>query len=234
MKPDRKKILTPIIFAALFIQSIFAFAQNKVVRDVDSFDQVDISDNLNVVFIKSDIEKVTITAAGIGYDKIVTESVGRVLKIRFKTGIYKNTDVNIEVQYVKIRSVDAGNKAVLTFNDEITGDELNLKATGGAVINLKIDISALTASLSNGGRIEISGKADLQQVEANIGSKYNAYDLESENGFVKSNTNSDVVVWVTNKLEATAGSKAELKYRGKPAEVVSSTNLGGKITGNLD
>jgi hypothetical protein len=137
------------------------------------------------------------------------------------------------VQYVKLRSIEATNKADVKFRETLTGDEIVLKATGGAVINIDVEISALKASLSNGGRIEISGSAGLQEVDANLTAKYNAYDFETEDGFIKSNTNSDVVVWVKNKLEASAGSKAELKYRGKPAEVKTSTNLGGKIQGDL-
>jgi hypothetical protein len=208
-------------------------SQNKVVREIDPFDQVKVSDDLKVVFIKSDRENITIIAKGIGYDKIVTESSGRELKVKVKTGVFKDTDVKIEVEYVKLRSVDAANKADVTFTEVLTGDQLSLKATGGAVINAEVDVSALKASLSNGGRIEISGSADLQEVDANLGSTYNAYEFETENGYVKSNTNSEVVVWVKNKLEATAGSKAQLKYRGKPADVTSSTNLGGKISGDL-
>lgn len=221
------------IFILLTLLSFGLSAQNKVVREIDAFDQVKVSDNLNVVFIKSDRENITIVAKGIGYDKIVTESSKRELKIRVKTGVYKDTDVRVEVEYVKIRSIDASNKANVTFSEVLTGDELTLKATGGAVINVEVDVAALKASLSNGGRIEISGSADLQEVDANLGSKFNGYEFETENGFVKSNTNSDVVVWVTNKLEATAGSKAELKYKGKPAEVKSNTSLGGKISGDL-
>jgi len=221
------------IFILLTLLSFGLSAQNKVVREIDAFDQVKVSDNLNVVFIKSDQENITIVAKGIGYDKIVTESSKRELKIRVKTGVYKDTDVRVEVEYVKIRSIDASNKANVTFSEVLTGDELTLKATGGAVINVEVDVAALKASLSNGGRIEISGSADLQEVDANLGSKFNGYEFETENGFVKSNTNSDVVVWVTNKLEATAGSKAELKYKGKPAEVKSNTSLGGKISGDL-
>jgi hypothetical protein len=208
-------------------------AQNKVVREVSSFDKVKVSDNVNVTFIKADVEKVTVVASGIGYDKIVSESSGRELQIKIKTGIFKNADVNIEVQYVKLRSIEATNKADVKFRETLTGDEIVLKATGGAVINIDVEISALKASLSNGGRIEISGSAGLQEVDANLTAKYNAYDFETEDGFIKSNTNSDVVVWVKNKLEASAGSKAELKYRGKPAEVKTSTNLGGKIQGDL-
>lgn len=233
MKSHFKSIVAQVVFTTLIFASFLLAAQNKVVREIDAFDQVEVSDNLNVVFRKADKENITIVADGIGYDKIVTESSGRVLKIKIKTGVYKNTDVRLEVDYVKIRSVSASNKADIKFQEALVGDELNLKSNGNAVINVEVEVSALKASLSNGGRIEISGKADLQQVEANLAAKYNAFELESKNGFIKSNTNSDVVVWVTGKLEATAGSKAELKYKGKPEEVVSNTSLGGKITGDL-
>ncbi len=222
-----------LIVSAFLISSTCLFGQNKVVREVSSFDQVKVADNVKVVFKKADMEKITIVAKGIGYDKVVTESSGRVLTIKVKTGIFKEADVQIEVEYVKIRSIDASNQADVKFEGALTGDEISLKATGGAVINTTVEASAVKASLSNGGRIEISGKADLQEVDASLGAKYNAFEFETEDGFVKSNTNSDVVVWVKNKLEASAGSKSEIKYKGKPAEVKSSTNLGGKISGNL-
>ena len=233
MKSYMKILLASVSFAFLLLSAIGAKAQNKVVREIDPFDKVVVNDNMNVVFIKSEKERITILAEGIGYDKIVTESSGRELKIKLKTGIYNNTKIDVEVEYVKLRSVEAGNKIDVKFNEPLTGDQLDLKATGGGVINVEVDVNALKANLSNGGRIEISGKTELQEVSADIGAKYNGYELESENGFIKSNTNADVVVWVKNKLEATAGSKAILKYRGKPAEVKSSTNLGGKISGDL-
>ena len=233
MKSFLKNRSVQILFAIIIFTSSNLLAQNKVVREVSPFDQVKISDELKVVFIKSDKEKITIIADGIGYDKIVTESSGRELRIKFKTGIYKDTDVNIEVEYVKIRTIEASNKADVSFREVLTGDEYKLKANGNAVIHVEMDVSAVKASLSNGGRIEISGKADLQEVDANLGAKYNAYEFETENGYVKSNTKSNVVVWVKNRLEATAGSSAVLKYRGKPAEVKSSTNLGGKISGGI-
>ncbi|MCG8310062.1 MAG: DUF2807 domain-containing protein [Cytophagales bacterium] len=233
MKSSGKLFTTHIAVAIIIFASVSVFAQNKVVREIAPFDKVKISDDLKVTFKKADKENITIVANGIGYDKIVTASSGRTLKMKVKTGIFKSTDVQILVEYVKLRSIEASNKADVKFEERLTGDELSLKATGGAVIRVEVDVSALKASLSNGGRIEISGKADLQEVEASLGAKFNAYEFETENGYVKSNTNSDVVVWVKNRLEATAGSKAELKYRGKPVDVKSNTSLGGKISGDL-
>ena len=222
------------IFLLLIIAIVFnAPAQNKVVRDIDPFDKAKVSDNLKVTFIKSDREKITIVTNNVGYDKVVTESSGRELRIKMKTGVYKNSDVQIEVEYVTLRSLEATNNADVKFSDTVKTGQFSLKATGGAVINIKAELDALEASLSNGGRIEISGSAELQEVDANLGSKYHAYEFETENGFVKSNTNSDMVVWVKNRLEASAGSKAELKYRGKPADVKSNTSLGGKISGDI-
>lgn len=215
----------------LFFGSVMA--QNKVVREVSGFDNVRVSDHIKVTFKKGDKEKVTIVATGLGYDKIITETSGRQLKIRLKNGIFKDADVNVEVIYVKLRNIEAANHATLRFVEAITGDELKLKATGGGTINIEVAVEALKASLSNGGRIEIKGTAKLQEVDVNMGAKYNAYELESTNGFVKSNTNAEAVVWVDERLEATAGSKATIKYKGKPAEVKTSSSLGGKIEGNL-
>lgn len=222
-----------LLIALFLISGLHLSAQNRVLREVDPFDMVKVSDNVKVVFKKADKENISIVAEGIGYDKIVTESSGRELRIRIKTGIFKNSDVQIEVEYVKLRSIEASNGADVNFMESITGDEITLKSTGGAVIHVDVNVSALKASLSNGGRIEITGKSNLQEVDASLAAKYNGYEFETENGYIKSNTNADVVVWVKNFLDASAGSKAELKYRGKPAEVKSSTNLGGKITGDL-
>lgn len=233
MKNSLKNLTTKVLIAIFIFISANLYAQNKVIRDISSFDKVKVSDDLKIVFKKADKEKITIIAKGIGYDKIVTKTSGRELKIKVKTGVFKESDVIIEIEYVILRSIEASNKVDIKFQEVLTGDELKLKVTSNAVINVEVDVAAVKASLSNGGRIEISGKADLQEVDANLGSKYNAFEFETENGFVKSNTNSNVVVWVKNRLEATAGSKSILKYKGKPAEVQSSTNLGGKISGGL-
>jgi len=233
MRSSYKTLTLQFVIAIFFFSSINLIAQNKVVREIAPFDKVKISDDLKVTFKKADRENITIVAKGIGYDKIVTESSGRELKLKVKTGIFKDTDVQILVEYVKLRSIEATNKADIKFEEILSGDELILKASSNAVINVEVQVSALKATLSNGGRIEISGTADLQEVEANLGSKYNAYEFETENGYIKSNTTSDVVVWVKNRLEATAGSKAKLKYRGKPEDVQSSSSLGGKISGDL-
>lgn len=233
MKSNIVYLRAQFIFAIILFVSVNVSAQNKVVRDVSSFDKVKISDDLKVIFKKSDVEKVRISANGIGYNKVVTESSGRELKIRVKNGMFKDSDVNIIIEYVNLRSVIATDKADVKFQEVLTGDELNLKANNNAVINVEVEASAVKASLSNGGRIEISGKANLQEVDANLGSKYNAFEFETENGYIKASTNSNVVVWVKNKLEATSGSKSVLKYRGKPKEINSSTNLGGTISGGL-
>jgi hypothetical protein len=230
MKDDR---IVFLLIALMLISGLHLSAQNRVLREVDPFDMVKVSDNVKVVFKKADKEDISIVAEGIGYDKIVTESSGRELRIRMKTGIFKNSDVQIEVTYVKLRSIEASNGAEVNFMEPLTGDEITLKSTGSALIHVDVDVSALKASLSNGGRIEITGKSNLQEVDASLAAKYNGYDFETENGYIKSNTNADVVVWVKNFLDASAGSKAELKYRGKPVEVKTSTNLGGKITGDL-
>ena len=155
MNTDFNRSLYLLVILSFFGFSI-ANAQNKVVREINSFDKVKVSDNVKVTFKKAEQEKITIVAEGLGYDKIMTESSGRELKIKIKTGIFKSADVQIEVEYVTLRSIEASNQADVKFAEVLKGDEISLKATGGAVINVEAEVSALKASLSNGGRIEIS------------------------------------------------------------------------------
>ncbi len=221
-----------LFYALLLLASTNVIAQNKVIREIDSFDKVKVSDDLKIVFKKSDKEKITIVANGIGYDKIMTETSGRELRVRVKTGIYKDADATVEIEYVTLRSIDASNRVDVKFEEILTGD-LDLKSSGGAVIHIDVQASAIKASVSNGGKIEITGKASIQEINASLGGTYSGYELETESGFVKASTNSEVVVWVTGKLEATASSKSKVKYRGKPEEVQSGSNLGGEILGNI-
>ncbi len=231
------KSVSSIFSTAILISSMLiaapVIAQNKVIRDMATFEKVSVSDNVNVTFKKGSDEKVEIISQGIDYDKIVTQTNGGELRIKLKTGFYKEADVNIEVTYKHLRVIEASNKATVKFAETVEGNELNLKANSNAVIIINVDVNTLKASVSNGGRIEVSGKAKVQYVDANIGGKYNGYELESNVGWIKSNTNAEAVVWVKETLDASAGSKGKIKYRGKVDNLKTNTSLGGKIEGNL-
>ncbi len=231
------KSVTSIFNTAIFFSFMLSvapvIAQNKVIRDMATFEKVSISDNMNITFKKGNDEKVEIVSQGIDYDKIVTTTDGGVLRIKLKTGFYKGSDVNIEVTYKHLSVIEASNRATVKFVETVEGDELNLKANSNAVIIIDVNVNTLKASVSNGGRIEVSGKAKVQYVDANIGGKYNGFELESNVGWIKSNTNAEAVVWVKETLDASAGSKGKIKYRGKVENLKTNTSLGGKIEGNL-
>jgi len=89
------------------------------------------------------------TATGIDYDKIVVESSGRELKIKLKTGIYNNTNINIEVDYVKIRSIDAGNNADVKFEGTLTGDQIELKFPARPIYRRSMRTSAANTMPTN-------------------------------------------------------------------------------------
>ena len=135
MNTDFNRSLYLLVILSFFGFSI-ANAQNKVVREINSFDKVKVSDNVKVTFKKAEQEKITIVAEGLGYDKIMTESSGRELKIKIKTGIFKSADVQIEVEYVTLRSIEASNQADVKFAEVLKGDEISLseinKRTGNA------------------------------------------------------------------------------------------------------
>jgi hypothetical protein len=211
-----------------------AVAQNKIIREVNQFDHVHVTEKIDVQLRESDTHKVTFTATGIDYDNIVTEVDGRELRVKLKPGIYKDYKIDFIIEYVKLRTIEAGNGAKITGLNTLAGDEMTIKASGNAVVNASVKVNALKAQLSTSGRIEIDGEAEFQEVEANTYGKYHGFELKADDGFVKANTGAEAVVYVVDQFEGSASSKGTIKYRGSPNNVKSTTSLGGEIIGNIE
>ncbi len=228
------KLLYIPLAAVLLLAFSEAGAQNKIVRDIKPFDRVKVMDNVKVVFREGPTENLSFTAVGVGTEKVVTENNGRQLVIRMKPGFHKEAKVDVEVSYKKIRSIEVWNGAKVEMPDTIRIDDIELSVSGNSTLQLNVNTNTLKATLSSSGRVDIGGKAEIQEVDVNTNAQYLAYELETVNGYVKVSTGAEGVVWATKYLDAAASSKGELKYRGSPEDVKSGTSLGGKIIGNIE
>jgi hypothetical protein len=54
-------------------------------------------------------------------------------------------------------------------------------------------------------------------------------NLKTKEAYIKANTGALVQVWVTEKLDASAGSGASVEYAGTPAQKDIKQTFGGKV-----
>ena len=206
---------------------VMAQTEKTEIRNLKPFDKIKSSKGINVTLREGDEPKAEIVISNAEPEDVIIQQTGREVVIKMKTKIYKDVIVDVYVSFQNLREISAGTGGTITSDDIIEADQLTLEAGMDASIELEIEVKKLKASVS-AARIEVSGTADI--VEANItGGRFLGAKLECEEAYIKANTGGSAQIWVTEKLEATAGSRARIEYKGNPDKVEMKTNLGGKV-----
>jgi len=136
------------------------------------------------------------------------------------------TGVRFEIATPNVELIAITGAGSIRATDVSTG-ELTITLSGAG----SIDVSGVTAAelrveATGAGLVTISGEADTQEILMEGTAGYRAGDLQSRVATVDTNTVSDVILWVTELLDASLRGVGSLSYYGTP-EVVSAITGGG-------
>ena len=198
------------------------------IRKLKPFDKIRISKGINVTLQEGDEPQAEVIITNAELEDVLIQQNGREVSIKMKTKIYKEVIVNVYVTFQNLREISAGTGGSIDADDIIEADQLVLEAGMDASIELEIEVNKLKASAST-ARIQVSGTAEYIEVNTSTGGRFLGAELECKEAFIKTNTGGSAQVFVTDKLEASAGSGAKIEYSGNPEKVNVKTTLGGKI-----
>lgn len=223
------KTYRTILFILAFLLPLVTIAQTEK-RKLKEFDRISVFGNMDVDLIKSDSFNVKISAQGANLEEITSIVDGMELKIRMVSDLFSDAQVTVRVYYKELREISATGGACIHSDMLIKIDNLELKAgSGGEIYLWNVDINSLEAKVTKGSVILVSGKAKTQIISASAGGTYSAFDLESENAFVETNTGGKAKVRVSKKLDAKAISKGYIGYQGEPETIDKKESLGGEV-----
>lgn len=198
-------------------------------RDLPAFEKIKATKGINITLIEGDKQDVEINIKNGNLDDVITTVDKRMLVLKMKTKIYKNMAVQVYVTYTKLREIDAGMGASIDAENTIEADNLKISAGADTKIELDVEVTnSLEVSLG-AARATITGTTKYLDVTANTGSKFFGFDLENEEAFVKANTGGLIQVKANKKLNATAGTGANVEYKGEPQKFEYKESLGGKV-----
>ncbi|MDR2927131.1 MAG: DUF2807 domain-containing protein [Cytophagaceae bacterium] len=222
-----------IILTALFfiLHGVAAVAQNNEkteTRQLEPFDKIKISKGINVTLREGEKPEANIIILNAELEDVLIQQQGRELTLKMKTKIYKDVAVNVYVSYQNIREILAGTGSSLDSEDIIEADQLLLEAGMDASIEMEVEVKKLKVS-ATAARVQVRGIADYIEVSASTGGKYLGSELECKEAYVRASTGAMAQVYVTDKLDANAGTGAKVEYAGKPEKVAIKTTLGGKV-----
>lgn len=234
------------ITLALFIAGIFAScninfkyeyvkgngnvitAERPVTRD---FHSVKGSSGLDVYLTEGDENKIVVEADENLHKHIIIEITDGKMHIKTSNKNIRSAKAKkVYVTYTSLESVEASSGADVKSTTVITAENLYLRSSSGADLEVEVYAKELTAESSSGADIKILGNAKNLYAKASSGSDLNAKSLETLNSEARVSSGASIIVNAQNNLDAKATSGGSIKYYGEPSQVnINKSASGGSI-----
>lgn len=221
------KILHFIATSVLFFLVQGLYSQDTM--RLEHFDEIALTGIIEVTLLQGNEEKVVLTTDNFDRDDVMVRVEEGTLIIKVLKSLVKDAKIEIQVTYQQLRRIKANAGAMVTANNPIVIDKLDLKANSGAEMELQVEVNKLKARLAEGAQIHLSGTTESQTVTASTGAIYDAYDLQSDYTYVNANTGASAEVIATKSIEATANTGGQVEYKGEPENIKTKDFLGGGV-----
>ncbi len=221
--------MNKIIVAFVLLLSTIGFSQEKIERELGSFDEIKVFNGLNVTLKSASKSSIKIT--GKKAEDVLLKNVNGRLKLSMRfPDTFNSDEATVTIFYTDdISVIDANEGSYIGSENTIKQKNIELKVQEGAIIDLDINVQYLDSKSITGGTIIVSGKVENQIVEATTGGTYKAYDLTSKRSTIVSSSGALVRVNVSEFLDAKVRLGGTIYYKGNPEEVKSKKIIGGTI-----
>ena len=187
-------------------------------RAIGAVDEVSLAGTGNLTIVQGNMPALTVTADDNLLALIETETSGRLLRIRPKSGYSLNPKTPLTYtltipQLEKVTLSGSGTVHAARF----TGEKLSLQLSGsGNVFARDMEYGELSLSLSGSATAKLSGVAQEAKIRVSGSGDVDARELRSAVSEVRVSGSADVRVWATTTLNARVSGSADIRYRGEP------------------
>lgn len=218
------------------------------------FDEITVSQAISAEVIKSDAEKVSITAPSDIIDDILVDNAKGKLHIHFKPNVNIATrNITVKIYARDFSALEANSSATVKIRDRFTQDKTNVKVSSSADISGDLEANSLTikvsssgtfkgkiwainlsSEVSSSGDIILSGKTKVATLQASSSGTLNADKVEAENVNARASSSGTIRITASNELRAGASSSGDIivKRNGNLNIVERSESSSGSVTVN--
>ncbi len=196
-------------------------------REVSDFQEVSLSGIGNLIISQGEQETLSIETDDNVLPYINSEVKNNRLEITYDPRMPAPTEgVNIYLNVVDINVVELSGAAKIEAN-QLNTDNLTLNMDGAGQANIdNITTEELFITNSGAGRITISGTTDQQTITINGAGEYRAADLVSRSATITINGSGNVILNVSEILNAIINGSGNVEYRGNPEVVEQISGIG--------
>ncbi|ADR22776.1 hypothetical protein MATR_33780 [Marivirga tractuosa] len=243
---DMKNLILVFVLALFACQ---AQSQESETRSVSDFTSVSSSQSIRVTLKKGSEPKVDVSTTG-ELENVVTEVKNGNLKIEMESNMtFRNVDVEVTVYFQELESLKASSSSRMMSEDLIEANNMEIKGSSSARMDLNIKASNIEVSGSSSARIVLSAEAvnveaqvnsscrftldgNAENFEAQVSSsgRIDASEFTCDNADLAASSSGRIELNVQEKLIAKASSSGKITYGGKPTIVDANTGSGGKVS----
>ncbi|MDQ1163471.1 hypothetical protein QE422_003839 [Chryseobacterium sp. SORGH_AS 447] len=217
------------------------------------FDEIEVSQAIDAEVIKSDVEKVVISAPENIIDEVLVDNNGGELHIHYKPGIRVMNSHNVSAKiYTKdFSKLNANSAAKITVRDRFVQDKMEVEVSSSAAVSgdleandfdISIDSSGsfdgkiwavdLDVDASSGASIDLSGKSKNAEVNASSGSSISAKDVLVQNLKAESSSGASVDISASSSIqaEASSGGSISIYKKGNVTKIKKEESSGGSVS----
>lgn len=231
-----------ILLFFVFLSSLFLQAQEKliindplaVMRDMGSFDEIDVRGPFKVYYSVGKKHTVAISAGTeSARDRIrVSKSGGRLiieLEETYKDWFKSQPRFKVYISSPTVKHISASGAVDFFVTDLLSSDDLKIRFTGASDFLGKLDCENLNLQFTGASDIELTGKVTVLNAVLTGASKLKAATLKVENADIKVSGASNSTISVSNKMNALATGASHITYYGNPPHVDVRSSGASKI-----
>jgi len=199
--------------------------------ETEAFHSIIVSSEIIAELVLSKTESVEVDFENAQEESLIVEVVDSILKLRMKTGKYKDANLKVQINYTRdLRMLEANGRAQIWSEEDLYFDkDLTAKLFNGGEMRFKLFCDSLNATLSQGAVLYLKGKARALEVKATTNGTFSGYEFETSDARVTASSTGKAKVSVSRYLNASASSKGFIGYVGDPKKVDEKTSLKGEI-----
>lgn len=216
------------------------------------FDEIEVSQAIDAEIIKSDKERVVISAPANIINEILVDINGGKLHIHYKRGIrvMNSNKVTAKIYAKDFTKLIANSAAEIHVKDKFTQEKTDIEVSSAAKITGDLEandfeISAnssanfsgkvwavdLEVDASSAASIDLSGKAKNADLSSSSGSDISAKEVVADNVKADASSGASVEISAASKVEAEAssGGSVNVYKRGNVTNVSKQESSGGSV-----
>ena len=212
-----------LIFSLLLISSA-AFSQ--VQKDVGDFYKVTAFDQIDVLLIQSDENKVILD--GNGAEDVELINKNGELKIRMPiTKLLSGDNISATVYFKELTAVEANEGSRIACGDTIFTSSFKIIAKEGSEVRLNLDVQKLNVKVANGSKIYLDGKAVDQEIIVNSGGIFQAATFKTIQTKITVNAGGLAFIFATDLIDAKIRAGGNISIYNKPKQFIKEVFASG-------